>query len=118
MDLSDNLRGERRRERHVSLGRRLEILQLIHSGHITCEVAAALMDVSVREIHRWQALHACDQIVSVGRPRGPGPTSEETHLLTKRVRLMRLLRELEANLRDLHAQLLAASREARGSTIA
>jgi hypothetical protein len=99
-----------RKRRHVALGRRLEVLQLIRAGRISCEAAAALMEVSIREVYRWQAMHAADHIVALGRPDGRAPTPEESDLLARRRRLVRLLRNADASLRRLHARLLATTR--------
>jgi hypothetical protein len=101
------------KHRHVVLGRRLEVLQLIRAGKISCEAAAALMDVSVREVYRWQAMHASDRIVSLGRPHGRVAAREESDLLARRRRLVRLLRTMDANLRHLHSQLVSRSRATR-----
>jgi hypothetical protein len=106
---------DRRGARHVSLGRRLEVLQLIRSGRITPEGAATLMDVSVQEVRRWQTTHSTDHIVSLGRGDGPGTTHEELHLLARRRRLVQLLRMIDMNLRALHARLVASSRATRGT---
>ena len=104
---------ERRRIRHVSLGRRLEVLQLIYSGRISPEAAATLMDVSIQEVRRWQTMHSTDHIVSLGGRPGPAATHEEWDLLVRRRYLVRLLRTIDMNLRALHARLVARSREAR-----
>ena len=108
-------RGFERRRRHVPLGRRLEVLQLIHAGRISPEEAAVLVGVSVGEIQRWQSVHANDEIVSVGRAARPASTREELDLLARRGRLVRLLRSVEASLRDLHAQLIETTRETRST---
>ena len=92
--------------RHVVLGRRLEVLELIRSGRISCEAAAALVEVSIQEVYRWRTMHASDRIVSLGRPNGRAAGQEESHLLARRRHLMRLLRMVEVNLRRLHSQLL------------
>ena len=104
-----------RKRKHVALGRRLEVLLLIRAGRISCEAAAALMEVSIREVYRWQAMHAAEHIVSLGRPDGRAPTLEESDLLARRRRLVRLLRHEDANLRRLHARLLAATRTRRAT---
>ena len=104
-----------RRTRHVPLGRRLEVLQLIHAGRITAEEAAVLVGVSIGEIQRWQSVHADDEIVSVGRRSGSATTREELDLLARRGRLVRLLRSVEGSLRDLHAQLMETTRETRST---
>jgi len=104
---------DRRRTRHVSLGRRLEVLQLIRSGRISQEAAATLMDVSIREVRRWQTMHSTDHIVALGRHNAPGATHEEMHLLVRRRHLVRLLRTTDVNLRALHARLVASSRATR-----
>ena len=104
---------ERRRTRHVSLGRRLEVLQLIRSGGISQEAAAILMDVPIQEVRRWQTTHSTDHIVSLGRQDGPGATHEELHLLMRRRHLVRLLRTIDVNLRALHTRLVERSRATR-----
>jgi len=101
---------ERRGTRHVSLGRRLEVLQLIRSGRISPEAAATLMDVSIQEVRRWQTMHSTDNVVSLGRHDGPGATHEELDLLARRRRLVRLLRTIDTTLRALHTRLVATSR--------
>jgi len=106
---------DRRGLRHVSLGRRLEVLQLIRSGRISTHAAATLMDVSIQEVRRWQTMHSTDQIVSLGRQDGPEATNEELDLLARRRRLVRLLRTTDMNLRALHARLVARSRATRGA---
>ena len=105
--------SEKRRTRHVSLGRRLEALELIRSGRISQEAAATLMDVPVQEVRRWQTMHSTDHIVSLGRQDGPGATHEELNLLMRRRQLVRLLRTIDMNLRALHARLVATSRGSR-----
>jgi hypothetical protein len=106
---------DRRSLRHVSLGRRLEVLQLIRAGRISPQAAASLMNVSIQEVRRWQTTHSADQIVSLRRQDGPEATSEELHLLARRRRLVRLLRTIDMNVRDLHARLVASSRATRGT---
>ena len=106
-------RREKRRERHVHLGKRLEVLELIHSGRISTEAAASLMGVSIQEVQRWQALHSTDQIISLGRQ--PEASLEERDLIARRRRLMRLLRMIDTNLRELHGRLVAMSRIAPGA---
>ena len=103
-----------RRSRHVSLGRRLEVLQLIRAGRISPEAAAILMDVSIREVRRWQTMHSTDQVVSLARQDGPEATHEELNLLMRRRHLVRLLRTIDLNLRALHARLVERSRGTRG----
>jgi hypothetical protein len=105
----------RRRERHVVLGKRLEVLELIRAGKISRDEAAALLDVSIQEVYRWQSMHATDHIVSLGRPDGRAATHEESALLARRRRLVRLLRSVDASLRHLHSQLVATTRTARGT---
>jgi hypothetical protein len=105
-----------RKRRHVTLGRRLEVLQLIRAGRLACDTAAALGVGSIREVYRWQAMHAADHIVSLGRPDGRAATLEETDLLARRRRLVRLLRNVDANLRRLNARLVATTR-ARSATV-
>lgn len=100
--------GERRRRRHVSLGRRLEVLRLIHGGRISWDAAAALMDVSIQELRQWQAQHADDELVSLGPRHAP----EIADLLARRRRLARLLKSLDASLRDLHDRLMETTRMA------
>jgi hypothetical protein len=102
--------GEKRRSRHISLGRRLEILDLIRSGRVSRETAAALMEVSIREVARWQSLHAGDYIVSLDERNGRTVKSEELQLLATRRRLFLLLRTVDSELRHLDAQLTAATR--------
>ena len=105
---------ERRRERHVSLGKRIEVLQLIRAGRLTCEAAALLMDVSIEEVRRWQTVHSGDDIVTLRRTNGSPFTREETQLLERRRRLVRLLRMVDASLKALHGQWVARSRSVPG----
>jgi hypothetical protein len=98
--------------RHVSLGKRLEVLKLIRSGRISPEAAATLMDVSIEEVRRWQTVHSTDDIVTIRRPHGPHVTPEETRLLERRRRLVRLLQVVDTTLRALHGQWVARSRGA------
>ena len=112
---SPSARGFERRPRHVVLGRRLEILQLINAGRISVEEAAVLVGVSVREVQRWREVHARDEIVTIGGLHAPAHTPEELNLLARRGRLVRLLRSVEMNLRRLHSQLLATTRETRST---
>jgi hypothetical protein len=107
---SSRTRRENRRERHVSLGKRLELLQLIRSGRISHAAAASLMDVSIEEVRRWQTVHSTDEIITLRRPNGPHVTREETQLLERRQRLVRLLRAVDTSLRALHGQWVARSR--------
>src|SRR5262249_55647843 len=104
---------EARRARHVSLGKRLEVLQLIRAGRITHSAAASLMDVSIEEVRRWQTVHSTEDIVTV-RPNGSHVTHEETQLLERRRRLVRLLRIVDTSLRALHGQWVARSRSVPG----
>ena len=109
---STEARREKRRVRHVSLGRRLEVLQLIRAGRISHRAAATLMDVSIEEVRRWQTVHSTDDIVTLRRPNGSHLTREETQLLERRRRLVRLLRTVDSSLRALHGQWVARSRGA------
>ena len=103
---------KRRRVRHVPLGKRLELLKLIRTGRISRESAALLMDVSIEEVRRWQTVHSTDDIVTVRRPHGTHVTPEETQLLERRRRLVRLLQAIDTSLRILHGQWVARSRAA------
>jgi hypothetical protein len=105
---------ESRRVRHVPLGKRLEVLQLIRAGRISHHAAASLMDVSIEEVRRWQTVHSTDEIVTLRRPNGSHLTREETQLLERRRRLVRLLRTVDTSLRSLHGRWVARSRGAPG----
>ena len=113
--MSSETNPRRRGIRHVSLGRRLEVLQLIRAGRISQEAAATLMDVSIQEVRRWQTMHSTDQIVALRRHDAPEATHEELDLLARRRRLVRLLRTIDMNLRALHARLVASPRATRST---
>jgi hypothetical protein len=65
------------------------------------------MEVSIKEVVRWQSLHAGEYVTSVRQGSREKALADEVDLIERRRRLMQLLRSVDAELRHLDARLAA-----------